>query len=295
MNYKVKYKNYSGASFKWVTSFFRHTLNEVKFAKFRNKLDHPFASSEITAVIITFEPNHLFDACLESVKSQNLLPCKIEVVKNIAPASSASQAALELVKTPYYVSVDGDMVLHPTCFERLYFIHKRNMHCGEALASLRDPIMGKINGVRMYRTQPVREIGFIMPFGEKCHDRYMTSKLLGRGFDSIDSGIVEGIHHPVYLDHEVFWKFRFIGEKLRYFNRDTDDFGNQVDMLFEYWRRERNVTALYGLAGLFDGLQSKNIALELNYTGRCEYEVFLHLKEFFDKEGVRPGCSPQAK
>lgn len=91
----------------------------------------PKDCSDLTAVIFTVDPSHLFGQCLASMSAQTMRPERIEIVRSVSPASRAAQAGLDLVETPYYVSVDDDMALTPTCFQRLYEIISANDECGE--------------------------------------------------------------------------------------------------------------------------------------------------------------------
>src|SRR4030042_3744658 len=82
-------------------------------------LDKEKVSKNISAVIFTVDPNHLFSKSLDSIYAQSLKPCSIEIIKNVSPVAKASQVGLNKIKTPFYVSVDGDMLLYPECFEQL--------------------------------------------------------------------------------------------------------------------------------------------------------------------------------
>ncbi len=79
-------------------------------------LDREKASAEITAVILTVDPSHLFERCMASVRAQTLSAAHIEVVRNVTPFSMACQQALDAVNTPYFVMVDDDILLYPSCF-----------------------------------------------------------------------------------------------------------------------------------------------------------------------------------
>lgn len=268
----------------------RRRRREAAFRRFCNSLPDKGLSDQVTAVIITTDAGHFFDRCRVAVERQLLKPGSIEVVRNVSPFSRASQAALDLVKTPYYVPVDDDMVLDPTCFARLYRILAEDPQCAEALARLMDPIMGNIVGVRMYRTEIVREIGFYPLADEKGCERKMIKEIARRGYLSTNCHITEGIHHPCYLPHEIFWKFRFAAEEARYYGDFEPAFRDLLDKLTAYWERTRDDIAIYGLAGLFDGLQSDQVDRELSHDGRLDHSVFRKVKAFLEDTSGADGA-----
>lgn len=258
-------------------------LDTVRFHWFIRKADLGKLSEKITAVVRTVGPNHLLDDCLRSVKEQNVPASHVVVVENEFPASRSAQVGLDQVETPYFVLVDGDMVLSQTCFARICFILETHSECAEAIARLIDPIAGKLFGVRMYRTDVVSRIGF-HPAPEKGEDRYMTRMILTEGYKTIHCHQVVGKHHPVYLPHEVYWKYRFIGQKIGYYDLGRERFGEHLDRVMALWRKEQSELAIYGLSGLLDGIRAEKSNSCLDYRGREEAPGFLALKHFLESK-----------
>jgi len=254
---------------------------------FMASLNKEKASKDVSAVIFTVDPNHLFSKALDSIYAQNLKPCKVEIVKNVSPAAKASQVGLDKIKTPFYISVDGDMVLYPECVEQLYCMINTTDNCAEAVLQLQDPIMGTIWGVHMFRTEAVKKIGFYPFAGSKAHDRYMTERLQEKGYSVCFERREAGTHHPDYLPHEVFWKFKFAGELAIYFSQDrkSNMLKRYLNNLCKYWLDTKNEHALYALAGFFHGLNSEgtDIARPLTYEGRDNYPEFEKIKEIIAK------------
>jgi hypothetical protein len=249
--------------------------------------DRAALGREISAIVITVDPNPLYERCLASVRAQSIMPHTIEIVRNEMPASKASQVGLERIETPYYLSVDGDMVLHPTCIERLYFEMQRHENCAEALATLIDPYLGEITGVRLYRTEPVRAIGFYPLRSEKGHDRFMTAELARCGYQVVNCRSVQGLHHPVYTADEAFWKFRVMGEKLRHYPSYRPTFEETTRRLMRAWTDGNDEVALVALAGLFEGLESEDTGAELTYEGRAGHEGLRRLTEYLEAARAR--------
>lgn len=254
----------------------------IRFRRFRGSLDTSAASSRITATILTVDPSRSFPACLESVRSQNLPPCTVEVIRNVSPFSKASQQALDRVTTEYYVQVDDDMVLHPTCFERLFFLMETENNCAQSMAQLSDPVFGTITGVKMYRTKPVRSVGFFPLRGEKGCERHMTEQLHALGYVTARSRSIEGVHHQEYTEHDMYWKFHFLGEQLRYYPDTRNRMLDLVTLLCRRWNARHDNLTLFGLAGLFSGLQSEDVGSELDYSARNGVLSFSRIKEFLD-------------
>ncbi len=258
------------------------TREEIGFRRFRRSLDVNAASSRITAAILTVDPSRTLAACVESVRSQNLSPVTIEIIRNISPFSRASQQALDSIVTEFYVQVDDDMILHPTCFERLFFLMETERHCAQSVAKLRDPIFGTITGVKMYRTEPVRSVGFFPFDGEKGCERHMTEQLQALGYVTARTRSVEGIHHPLYTPREMYWKFHFLGEQLRFYKDDGRKMNDLLNLLTDRWAAHPDDLTLSGLAGLFSGIQTEHPEQELDYSKRLESDAFDRLKEVLD-------------
>lgn len=276
----------------------RRTRREIDFALFRLRLDREAASRSITAVILTCDLNPLFGACLKSVENQSLRPFAVEVVSNVTPVSKAEQEGLERVRTKYFVSVDGDMILDRTFLEKLYFLMHLEPNCAQTSIRVRDPFLGEVYaGGRMYKTELARAIGFHPFDGARDHDRYMTAQLKEAGFTTVREKWTGGVHHPVYLPHEVFWKFRVNAEKARYYGDRYPAFRELADHAMDYWRRTRDDTALYALAGLFEGLKTEDAEQELTYEGREDDPAFLKIQSFLDATAREdsPGMRDEGK
>jgi hypothetical protein len=175
------------------------------------------------------------------------------------------------------------MILKPNCFARLYCMIAERQNCASANLALEDPIQGHIKGIHIYRTEAVRRFGFY-PIEAKGPERRILAKLVSAGYEIVGSGHIGGQHHPDYLPHEAFYKYRFIGEKLRYYdNTAIESFEQHLKALYRYWQRTGDVIALYGMAGLFDGLQVEDISHPLDYSRRHNLPSFLRVQDFLER------------
>ena len=263
-----------------VRGTYRRRKRERQFRLFCRQLVSGRDDCDVTAVILTVDGSESFEACRKSLDRQLLRPRQIEIVRNVFPFSKASQAALDCVRTTFYVPVDDDMILHPTCFARLCHTIQSTPMCAESLARLQDPIMGAIVGVRMYRTEVARSIGFYPLVDEKGCERSMLAGLLANGYVSRNCQVVEGLHHPRYLPLESFWKFKFMAEKTVYYGDREPTFRETVGRICRYWLQTRDEAALYALAGLFQGLQSNDMTRELTYEGREADPAYRKIHDF---------------
>jgi hypothetical protein len=246
----------------------------------------PFCT-DVTALVFTCDPSPLLEECLAAVRSQTLPARRIEIVRNVMPISRAFQEGLDRVETPYFVSVDDDMILHPRCFEQLHYLLTRSSNRAEVVLGLEDPLLGIIQGIHFYRTSAVAPIGF-HPCDEKGPERRLSRKLRAAGYETLaDISIVAGRHHPVYTPLEVFWKYRFYGESvLHYPSHDWSYAGTSrlfyfLDNLSAYWLRSGDLLAVYALAGVFEGLsRAHDCDRPLSYEGRERNPEFERLHDF---------------
>jgi len=256
--------------------------------------------TDVTAVVFTCDPSPLLEECLAAVRAQTLPAHRIEIVRNVTPISRAFQTGFERVQTPYFASVDDDMILHPRCFEQLHYLLTRSSERAEVVLGLEDPLLGLIGGIHFYRTSAVTPIGF-HPCDEKGPERRLHRKLREAGYETLtDVGIVVGCHHPVYTPLEAFWKYRFAGENVLYYLTDewthagTSKLFDFLDKLSTYWLKTGDLVAVYALAGLFEGLsRASDFGRPLSYEGRERdpdfARIFDLLKNFDDVP--RPGAA----
>jgi hypothetical protein len=259
----------------------------LDFKRFQNSFDREKAGKELSVVLLTVDPAPMLPQVKASLEDQTVKPAKIHLIRNVAPFSKASQQGLDQVNTPFYVSVDDDMILDPDCFEKhFYYLYKYPKTADVALR-LKDPIIGQIYGVHMYRTEPVRKIGFHPLVNEKGAERRMTESLEKAGYQTITVNRMGGIHHPEYTIKDIYWKFRFHGQQTRFYKdkRGKGPLNRELTKICQRWLREQDAVSLAGLAGFFDGLQSEDIDSQLDFTERDSHQPFLRTLEMLKNQG----------
>src|SRR2546421_1670235 len=112
-------------------------------------------TGDVTAVVLTLgEPTTR--RALAALGAQTLPFEECVIVEGVAPFHRALNTGAASVTTPFFVQVDADMILEPECCAVL----RRRMtpEVGIAVGALRDPLMGPIAGVKMYRRECFREM-----------------------------------------------------------------------------------------------------------------------------------------
>ena len=112
---------------------------------------------EVTAVVLSIgEPTTA--RAVESVRSQTLPVRDIVLVQSVSPFHRALNQGAAAVATPFFVQVDADMVLDPDCVERLASCLTDTI--GMVTGHLRDPLYGRIQAIKLFRTACVRRHPF---------------------------------------------------------------------------------------------------------------------------------------
>jgi hypothetical protein len=116
--------------------------------------------------------------------------------------------------------VDADMILDPGCFEALHAL--MGPEVGIASAGLRDPLVGRVSAVKMFRTACFAEVELVPGVSP---DSEFVETLSARGWLHL-SGLwyrpgpreawhTQGEHRPRYEPDYVFSKFRLEGQRQR--------------------------------------------------------------------------------
>lgn len=233
----------------------------------------------LTALVFTVEPNPLLSRCIDNISHQTIKATRVEIIRDVMPAYKAKQQGLDLVRTDYFVVVDGDMILAPNCFEVLLNTLRADEKLADVAFSLNDPVAGKILGIHMYRTKPMRVAGF--DGGDKKDEhRYAASMLQKIGYKVLyDNQKTVGMHHPVYMPVEAYWKYKERGEKCCLYEREGyASFSRTLDSLCEYWAVTRDAVGIYALAGVLDGIRSDHSDQPFSYEGRENAPGYLKLR-----------------
>ena len=234
--------------------------------------------SDITVVVLSIGETYT-DRAIASVRRQTLPAADTIVVRDVSPFHCALNAGAAQVRTPFFVQVDADMILDDTCFEEL----RARIADGVGLVSglLRDPLVGRAHGVRLYRTECFEHVQI----------RDSISPDMDFGIDIARHGWVRlhalkyqgewpghwhtfGEHRPDYNPHYTFCKFLLSGVRSRYRRHQ-----GRVCMIFRQLRNSDHSAATIALIATAHGLflrEQRDLLVPYQRTPEFEWlEAFL--------------------
>jgi len=172
--------------------------------------------SDITALVLTLGEDYT-ERAIASVRRQSLPAAETIVVRGISPFHRAFNSAVSRVRTEFFIQVDADMILDNTCIEEL----RRcvSVRVGSVVGRLRDPLLGRIVGIKLFRTQCFDHVKLRDSLSSETD---LDGDILKEGWTTIyapkylgDWGTF-GEHCPDYNPHYTFCKFVRDGAKARY-------------------------------------------------------------------------------
>ena len=184
--------------------------------------------SDISAVVLSLGEATTARA-ISSIRCQTVPAREILTVENVTPFHWhwALNRGASQVRTTYFCQVDADMVLDEDCFERLLGVMGPDI--GIACGYLRDPLIGKVSSIRVFRRECFDTVRFedsISPdtdFRDAIRDRGWQTVFALRYEGSPDLWHTFGSHLPVYSPEYTFRKHMFLGRRYLY-RRDLSGF-----------------------------------------------------------------------
>jgi len=233
---------------------------------------------DITAVVLSIGEPYT-DRAIASVQRQTLPVADTIVVRGSSPFHRALNAGAAQVRTPFFVQVDADVIFEDTCLEEL-----RSRMCaalGLVSGFLRDPIVGRTQGIRLYRTQcfehvQIRDsISPDMDFGRDIlHHGWGRLYALKYQGDTREHWHTFGDHRPDYNPHYTFCKFLLEGVRSRYRRHE-----GRVSQTFRRLRVSHHHAATIALIAVAHGLfhrQQHDLLVPYQRTADFEFlETFL--------------------
>src|SRR4030095_8543618 len=114
--------------------------------------------SDVTAVLFTIGEPYA-DRAVASVRAQTVPVADLVVVGAAeSPFHRAFNAGARQARTEFFLQVDADLVLDPDCVEGLRACMRDET--GLVTGRLRDPLLGRIGAVRLFRTACFERQGF---------------------------------------------------------------------------------------------------------------------------------------
>jgi len=190
-------------------------------------MDEPSHSGagDVTALVLSVGEPYM-ERALASVRDQRPAVAAIVTVRGVTPFYRALNEGARRVTTPYFVQVDADMVLDPLCCAALRACVTERV--GLVVGHLRDPMLGRIVGVKLFRTACVAAQPFpnaISPDTEFEKAMWQCGwttvyALCHAGLEPVALHTF-GAHRPDYTPLYTFRKFLLTGARLRHRRRGT--------------------------------------------------------------------------
>ncbi len=224
----------------------------------------PVDLREEVTVFVTTIGMPSYPDCLAALARQDSL-FRLEIIENVAPFTRALQMMLDNCRTPHFVQIDEDMILHPHAIRTL-LTHARN--AGPAVAgvvyNLYDVHLGRsIRGVKIYRHDIVR----LYPWTPETtvFERNRRIESDGHQIVRLSHGTDADAEHPSVLGlHGTTWTPQLIFE--RYFTlRSWRTYNGDLQWMDEYvaefarrFDKEPGALNFYALMGMVAGTLAGN-------------------------------------
>ena len=180
--------------------------------------------NEVTAVCLTLG-EETTERALESIRRQTLPVAETIVIEGVEPFHRAFNLGAARVETTFFVQVDADMVLDPTCVADLRAAIQPEVAIAAGL--LRDPLLGKLPAVKLFRTYSLEgrhapntiasDVDQYFTLGDSG---WLTLFVLSKNVRAPDARHTFGEHRPAYTAHYTWGTYFLLGSRCRY-RRDT--------------------------------------------------------------------------
>ena len=209
--------------------------------------------SDVTAVVLSIGEPYT-DRALASVRRQTLPPAETVVVRDVSPFHCALNAGAAQVRTPFFLHVDADMILDESCLAALRPLMTDGV--GMVQGRLRDPLCGRIAGIRLVRTGCWAET----PYADSiAPESFFIRDLAKNGWRFVEALRYEGAnreashsfgeHSPTYDLVYTLSKFRINGARYRLLGR-----ADLLMLMTERMRCSGHPAAVAALIGLTHGV-----------------------------------------
>jgi hypothetical protein len=253
---------------------------------------------ERVTVFVTTVGGPTFAACLAQLERQD---CRftLQILERVAPMTAAFQRMLDDCRTPYYVQVDEDMLLHPHAVRSLY---ERMVGAGPdtalCVARLYDAhLERRILGVKIFRHDIVRRYPFsaldaleIDQVARVQADGYRVVR------DEVDDGDVLGRHGTAWTLTQIYERYMTLERRRHTRERRSDWFAEYGPIFLERFRRDpsrQNFFALMGIvAGALTGRQGP--AMSKDWRTYAALPGFAALERFLAELDPQPSADPPA-
>jgi hypothetical protein len=223
----------------------------------------------VTAVVLTLGEVGTEDA-LASLRRQTLPPHEVVLVRGVSPFHQAVNSGARQVATPFFVQVDADMILDPDCLAELRRLVEEDS--GIVVGQLRDALIGRVVGIKLFRTAPFREV---LMADTISPDTDLGRALARGGWKTVYAGRppqhdpeawrTYGEHRPDYGPDYTYRKYLMEGRRYRY-RRNPDG----IRWHFGRLEASRHASAVIAQVALANGIFLES---EQDLLGRLETDA----------------------
>ncbi len=239
-------------------------------------------SNDLTVFLITSGEEINYKDVLTSLKNQNI-SFKLDIIKDIHPMSAAFQEMINRCRTPYYIQVDGDMVLESNAIESLFNAIKRSSASTAMVCfKLHDNHLNKdIEGIKVYKHNIFKNFSYQDTIG--C-DMNQLKDLASAGYTIEKQSKVLGLHSPKWTKTSIF--HRYYSFALKHLQKSPDSLPQMMNSLLQIFVNNPNKLNFYSLLGSLGAILSPN----KNYTEKDFSELptseFKLLDKIFSENAI---------
>jgi hypothetical protein len=260
--------------------------------------------SHAVTVFVTTVGAPTFSACLAHLRRQD---CRfaLHVIDHVAPMHAAFQRMLDECRTPYFVQVDEDMLLHPYAVRSL---HERIDTAGAKVAMFAADLFDVhlqrcILGVKIFRHEIVRRYPFA---AINAFESLQVSQFTADGYEVVRThpgespvdGQTLGLHGTQWTDQSIYERYLTLERRRRADTTRLRWFPPFAEKFLERFLAEPSEANFFALMGVVAGaLACSNGELPAkDYRTYAELPGFQALRAFLAdvQRGIGAGAVPTA-
>jgi MoaA/NifB/PqqE/SkfB family radical SAM enzyme len=227
-------------------------------------------SNYLTVFVIDAGVNPNITSCLNALKNQNI-KFTLDIIKDYAPMSVAFQQMLLRVKTPYYIEVDNDMILHYNAIEIMYqgITQTNEKNCMDCYM-LKDVHLQKdIFGVKIYKSEIFKKYNYDISHPSCEMEQLQRLQKDGYGYRTIKE--IVGEHSPNWNSELIFERYFNLMEKFKIFQYEW--MKDIPKILVEKIKKDPSDLNIYALLGAASSIYSEKVIDE-------EKNIFIKRKNY---------------
>lgn len=225
----------------------------AKFADYFMSFGKKDLRKDLTVFVINAGENPNYEDCISALQNQNCI-FQIKYINNVAPMSKAFQRMITECKTPYYIQVDGDMILNPTAVETIYdTLVSSDKNTSIVAYMLKDVHLNfNIYGVKGYKHSVLSQYPYNLKIISCEVEQMKRMEKDGYKTDMIEA--VLGQHSPKWTPELIYERYFDLMEKWKVYKYHW--MGKLPHKLLQIYKQDPSDINFYALAGSMYSLSS---------------------------------------